>query len=116
MHGDAMNYIFAFFFQVRMSLGMAWPEESYQAVGDTWYLKWQSEAEINHRARAVNNIWWYFWFLIRSAVFGYLLFNVFFFLKRKIPRFLGYGPLRRDPNLKKLRRVVYLLAFLSSTS
>ncbi|ONK71896.1 uncharacterized protein A4U43_C04F13490 [Asparagus officinalis] len=91
--------------QVRMSLGMAWPEEAYQAVGSTWYLKWQSEAEINYKARKRDNIQWYLWFLIRSAIYGFVLFNVLRYLKRKIPRLLGYGPFRRDPNLRKLQRV-----------
>lgn len=90
---------------VRMSLGMAWPEEAYQAVGSTWYLKWQSEAEINYKARKRDNIQWYLWFLIRSVIYGFVLFNVLRYLKRRIPRLLGYGPLRRDPNLRKLRRV-----------
>lgn len=89
-----------------MSLGMAWPEEAYQAVGSTWYLKWQSEAEINYKARKRDNIQWYLWFLIRSAIYGFVLFNVLHYLKRKIPRLLGYGPFRRDPNLRKLQRVV----------
>lgn len=90
---------------VRMSLGMAWPEEAYQAVGSTWYLQWQAEAEMNYRARKRDTIRWYLWFLIRSAIYGFVLFNVIRYLKRKIPRLLGYGPWRRDPNLKKLRRV-----------
>lgn len=85
---------------------MAWPEEAYQFVGTTWYLKWQSEAEMNYRSRKTNSIRWYLWFLIRSAIYGYVLFNVFCYLKRKIPKLLGYGPLRRDPNLRKFRRVV----------
>ncbi|XP_073117232.1 probable inactive ATP-dependent zinc metalloprotease FTSHI 5, chloroplastic isoform X2 [Elaeis guineensis] len=90
---------------IRMSLGMAWPEEVYQAVGTTWYLKWQSEAEMNHNARKKDSFRWYLGFLMRSTIFGFVLFNVLVFLKRKIPRLLGYGPLRRDPNLRKLRRV-----------
>ncbi|KAG1330897.1 putative inactive ATP-dependent zinc metalloprotease FTSHI 5, chloroplastic [Cocos nucifera] len=90
---------------IRMSLGMAWPEEVYQAVGTTWYVKWQSETEMNHNARKKDGIRWYLGFLMRSSIFGFVLFNVLRFLKRKIPRLLGYGPLRRDPNLRKLRRV-----------
>uniref|UniRef100_A0A6V7QYZ6 AAA+ ATPase domain-containing protein n=1 Tax=Ananas comosus var. bracteatus TaxID=296719 RepID=A0A6V7QYZ6_ANACO len=97
--------------QVRMSLGMAWPEEAYQFVGTTWYLKWQSEAEMNYRSRKTNSIRWYLWFLIRSAIYGYVLFNVFCYLKRKIPKLLGYGPLRRDPNLRKFRRVKFYFQY-----
>lgn len=98
-----------------MSLGMAWPEEAYQAVDSTWYLKWQADAEMNYRARKRDNIQWYLWFLIRSIIYGFVLFNVIRYLKRKVPRLLGYGPWRRDPNLRKLRRVVsscYLLTIL----
>ncbi|CAL9108120.1 unnamed protein product [Musa textilis] len=96
---------------IRMSLGMAWPEEAYQTVGASWYLEWQSEAEINHRSRKPGSIRWYFWFLMRSAIFGFLLFNVFRFSKRYIPRFLGYGPMRRDPNLRKFRRVRFYFKY-----
>ncbi|CAL9154165.1 probable inactive ATP-dependent zinc metalloprotease FTSHI 5, chloroplastic isoform X1 [Musa acuminata AAA Group] len=97
--------------QIRMSLGMAWPEEAYQTVGATWYLEWQSVAELNHRSRKKGSIWWYFWFLMRSAIFGFLLFHVFRFSKRNIPRFLGYGPFRRDPNLRKFRRVRFYFKY-----
>ncbi|KAJ8620463.1 hypothetical protein MRB53_028992 [Persea americana] len=96
---------------VRMSLGMAWPEEVDQMVGSTWYLQWQSEAETNYKARKTEGIRWYFWFLVRSIIYGYVLFNVLRFMKRKIPRFLGFGPFRQDPNLRKLRRVKYYFDF-----
>ncbi|XP_068666932.1 probable inactive ATP-dependent zinc metalloprotease FTSHI 5, chloroplastic isoform X2 [Aristolochia californica] len=96
---------------VRMKLGMAWPEEVYQTVGSTWYLQWQSEAEMSFKARKVGNWQWYFWFLIRSGIFFFVLFNVFRFMRRKIPRLLGYGRFRRDPNLRKLRRVKYYFKY-----
>lgn len=89
-----------------MRLGMAWPEYSDISVGSTWYLKWQSEAETNFKSRKTDEFQWYFWFLVRTIIYGYILFNVFRYMKRKIPSILGYGPLRRDPNLRKLRRVV----------
>ncbi|KAI3453265.1 hypothetical protein Pfo_009928 [Paulownia fortunei] len=92
-------------YQVRMRLGMAWPEYSDVSVGSTWYLKWQSEAETNFKSRKADEFQWYFWFLVRTAIYGYVLFHVFRFMKRKVPRVLGFGPLRRDPNLRKLRRV-----------
>ena len=87
---------------------MAWPEEIDQAVDSTWYLKWQSEAEKNYLSRKTDGIQWYLWFLIRSVIYGYILLNVFQFLKKRIPVLLGYGPIRRDPNLQKLRIVVLL--------
>ncbi|KAK1292649.1 hypothetical protein QJS10_CPB17g01142 [Acorus calamus] len=92
---------------IRMRLGMAWPEELDQFVGSTWYLQWQSEAEINFKARKSDKIQWYFWFIIRSVIYGYVFFNVFRFMKRKLPRLLGFGPFRRNPNLKKLLRLKY---------
>ncbi|KAA8533356.1 hypothetical protein F0562_033111 [Nyssa sinensis] len=75
-------------FPVRMRLGMAWPEYIDQSVGSTWYLKWQSEAEMNFKSRKTDE-----------------------FMKRNIPRLLGYGPLRRDPNLRKLQRVKAYLRY-----
>ncbi|KAL5566845.1 hypothetical protein UlMin_030009 [Ulmus minor] len=98
-------------YPVRIQLGMAWPEEIDQAVDSTWYLKWQSEAEKNYLSRKTDGIQWYLWFLIRSVIYGYILLNVFQFLKKRIPVLLGYGPIRRDPNLQKLRRVFYYLNY-----
>ncbi|GLT78028.1 hypothetical protein SLA2020_495780 [Shorea laevis] len=92
-------------YPVRMQLGMAWPEEINQTVGSTWYLKWQSEAEMNFKSRKTDDTKWFLWFFVRTIIYGFVLFHVIQFMKRKIPRLLGYGPLRRDPNLWKLRRV-----------
>ncbi|XP_059437221.1 probable inactive ATP-dependent zinc metalloprotease FTSHI 5, chloroplastic [Corylus avellana] len=92
-------------YPVRMQLGMAWPEEIGQTVGSTWYLKWQSEAEISFKSRKTDDTQWFLWFFIRTIIYGFVLFHVIRFMKRKIPSLLGYGPLRRDPNLWKLRRV-----------
>ncbi|KAL4379473.1 hypothetical protein GQ457_02G033540 [Hibiscus cannabinus] len=92
-------------YPVRMQLGMAWPEEIGQTVASTWYLKWQSEAEINFMSRMTDDFKWFLWFLIRSTIYGFILYHAFRFLRRKVPRVLGYGPIRRDPNMRKLRRV-----------
>lgn len=86
---------------------MAWPEYIDQTVGSTWYLKWQSEAEMNFRSRKTDDIQWFLWFAIRGALYGYILSHIFRILKREAPKLLGYGPLRADPNMRKLRRVVY---------
>ncbi|XP_004304783.1 PREDICTED: uncharacterized protein LOC101297468 [Fragaria vesca subsp. vesca] len=96
-------------YYVRIQLGMAWPEEIDQAVDSTWYLKWQSEAEMNYKSRKTDGLQWYIWFLMRTVAYGYVLFHVFGFLKREVPSFLGYGPIRTDPNREKLRRVKYYL-------
>ncbi|KAI0530740.1 hypothetical protein KFK09_000288 [Dendrobium nobile] len=99
---------------VRMILGMAWPEEVNYAVDSTWFLKWQSEAELNYRARKKDNFNWYLWFLIRSCLCGFVLFHVIKFFKRKVPSLLGYGPLRRDPNLRKLHRLKFYFRYKRS--
>ncbi|CAL1382597.1 unnamed protein product [Linum trigynum] len=92
-------------YPVRIRLGMAWPEEIDQTAGSTWYLKWQSEAEMNSKSRNTEDFQWYFWFCIRTVIYGYVLLHFFRFLRRKLPGLLGFGPLRRNPNLWKLRRV-----------
>ncbi|XP_073314829.1 probable inactive ATP-dependent zinc metalloprotease FTSHI 5, chloroplastic [Primulina huaijiensis] len=92
-------------YQLRIQLGMAWPEYSDISVGSTWYLTWQSEAETNFRLRKTDGFQWYFWFLIRAFIYGYVVFHVIRYVKKKIPRILGFGPMRRDPNLRKLGRV-----------
>lgn len=94
-----------------MRLGMAWPEEIDQTVDATWYLKWQSEAELDFKSRKTDGAQWVFWFFIRTAIFGFVLFHLFQFMTRKVPRFLGYGPLRRNPNLQKFVRLVILCSF-----
>ncbi|KAL9233411.1 hypothetical protein vseg_008418 [Gypsophila vaccaria] len=93
-------------YPVRIRLGMAWPEDLGSTVGSTWYLKWQSEAETSFKLRKSDEFLWYFWFLVRSFLYGYVLYHTFRFLRRKIPRLLGYGPYRPDPNVRKLKRVL----------
>ncbi|XP_031484872.1 probable inactive ATP-dependent zinc metalloprotease FTSHI 5, chloroplastic isoform X2 [Nymphaea colorata] len=91
---------------IRTRLGMVWPEEESEIAGfSTWYLKWQAKAEMIFRARKRNNLRWFLWFVIRSVIYGYLIFNVIRFARKRVPRVLGYGPFRRNPNMKKLNRV-----------
>ncbi|KAK7344160.1 hypothetical protein VNO77_13483 [Canavalia gladiata] len=97
-------------YPVRIQLGMAWPEELFQTVDSTWYLKWQSEAELNFKSRETDDgIQWFLWFFVRAGIFGFVLFHVFKFMRRRIPSLLGFGPMRRDPNRQKLRRVKYYI-------
>ncbi|TKY52101.1 ATP-dependent zinc metalloprotease FtsH 3 [Spatholobus suberectus] len=100
-------------YPVRIQLGMAWPEEIYQTVDSTWYLKWQSEAELNFRSRQTTDEdeapWFFFWFFVRAAIYGLVLFHVLKFMRRRVPSLLGFGPLRKDPNRQKLQRVKYYI-------
>ncbi|KAL4035333.1 hypothetical protein IC575_004017 [Cucumis melo] len=92
-------------YSIRLQLGMAWPEEIDQTVDSTWYLKYQSEAELGLRSRKSDDFTWFLWFMIRSAIYGYIWFHIFSFMRKKIPRILGYGPVRRNPNVRMLGRV-----------
>ncbi|XP_019191335.1 PREDICTED: probable inactive ATP-dependent zinc metalloprotease FTSHI 5, chloroplastic isoform X2 [Ipomoea nil] len=92
-------------YRLRMQLGMAWPERAEDSASSSWYLKCQAIAERRFTARKTDGFWWYIWFLTRAAIFGYVLYYVVWFMTRKIPRMIGFGPLRRDPNFKKLRRL-----------
>ncbi|VFQ70809.1 unnamed protein product [Cuscuta campestris] len=92
-------------YPVRARLGMAWPEYADQNASSSWYLTWLAEAEMNFRSRKEDNFWWYSLFLIRTVTYGSVLYLVVSFMRRKISRILGFGPIRRNPNFRKLRRV-----------
>ncbi|XP_021772711.1 probable inactive ATP-dependent zinc metalloprotease FTSHI 5, chloroplastic [Chenopodium quinoa] len=92
-------------YPLRIRLGMAWPEEYDETIGSTWYLELQSEAEYSFKSRKSNTLRYYFFFLIRSAIYGFVLYHTFQFMRKKLPRILGYGPYRRDPNFRKLGRL-----------
>jgi len=91
--------------QVRVNLGMGWSEE--ETMDTPWYLNWQlnTEARVQSR-RADDHFRWIMLFIARAAISGFVLINVFQFMRRKIPRLLGYGPMRKNPNRRKLERVV----------
>ncbi|EPS73972.1 hypothetical protein M569_00780, partial [Genlisea aurea] len=92
-------------YEIRMRLGMAWPEYFDVSVTSTWYLKWQSEAEMSFKSRKRDGFQWYFWFLVRFGIYCYVVFHILRFMKRRVPTVLGFGPYRRDPNFQNLRRV-----------
>ncbi|KAI5398282.1 probable inactive ATP-dependent zinc metalloprotease FTSHI 5, chloroplastic [Lathyrus oleraceus] len=94
--------------RVRVKLGMACPEEG--TMDTTGFLKWQVKAETRTNARRTQSeIQWIVLFITRTAISGFVLFHVFKFMRRKIPRLLGYGPVsvRNNPNRRKLGRVAY---------
>lgn len=89
---------------------MAWPEYG-EEVTNSWYLKWQSEVIMAFRSEDAGGLKWYFWFLVRAVLYVYVLFHVFRYTKRNIPVLLGNRPIWKNPNLRKLRRVVFISSF-----
>ncbi|XP_057515856.1 probable inactive ATP-dependent zinc metalloprotease FTSHI 5, chloroplastic isoform X2 [Amaranthus tricolor] len=98
-------------YQVRVWLGMAWPEEIDQTVGSTWYLEWQSAAESSFKLRKRDTFRYYALFLVKGVIYCFILYHTIRFLKRKAPRWLGFGPYRRDPNFQKLRRLTWYFKY-----
>jgi hypothetical protein len=94
--------------QVRIKLGMAWPEEGTMETPQ--YLKRQLNAEANVKSRQADGEFkWIMLFIARVAIWGFVLVNAFNFTRRKIPRLFRYAPLRkRDPAMRKLGRMVCL--------
>ncbi|CAA0833428.1 FtsH extracellular protease family [Striga hermonthica] len=97
-------------YEVRMRLGMAWPEYSHVSIGPSWYLNWQYEAETSFTSRKKDVFLWHLWFLVKTAIYGYVMYHVFRFMRRKVPRVLGAlgsGNSRRDSILRMLWRVKF---------
>ncbi|XP_073223219.1 probable inactive ATP-dependent zinc metalloprotease FTSHI 5, chloroplastic isoform X2 [Cicer arietinum] len=85
------------------------PEEG--TVGNSWYL-WQLNVEARVQSRqADGDIQWFALLFARAAISGFIsgfvLFRVFKLLRKKVSRLIGYGPLRKSPNKRKLWRVAY---------
>nr|XP_043606226.1 probable inactive ATP-dependent zinc metalloprotease FTSHI 5, chloroplastic [Erigeron canadensis] len=87
--------------QVKMKLGKTTAMKQYQ--------NWKSEAEESLRAqREDEEFSWYFMFAVRAIIYGYVLSSIFRFLKKRTPKLPGVNrPGRRNPNMRKLRRLKY---------
>ncbi|CAN0889925.1 Probable inactive ATP-dependent zinc metalloprotease FTSHI 5, chloroplastic [Linum grandiflorum] len=91
---------------VRIRLGMAWPEETDQSVGSSWYLGWLTKAQRRYKYRnRGNRLLSLSWFCFRIVICGYILLLVPLLVRRKVPKLLGFGPILRDPVFWKFRRV-----------
>ncbi|KAL6579408.1 hypothetical protein OROMI_009624 [Orobanche minor] len=101
-------------YEVRLQLGMDLPEYSDVSIDSSWYLKWHSKAEVSFKSRRRDGLPWYIWFWVRTAIYGYMVFHAFRFI-REVPRVLGYGTLRRDPNFRKLQRLKAFLKYRINT-
>ncbi|KAJ0446515.1 putative peptidase M41, AAA+ ATPase domain, ATPase, AAA-type, core [Helianthus annuus] len=72
------------------------------------YLNWKSEAEENIKSQKEDEEFnWYFMFAVRAIVYWYILSHVFRFLKKRTPKLPGLKARRRNPNMRKLRRLKY---------
>lgn len=90
---------------MKLKLGLAEGGE----VDSMWYMQWQLSAETNFKSRHTDgDVWWFVLLFLRAAIPGFVLFHVFKFMRRKIPRLLGYGPVRKNPNRRKFWRVVQI--------
>lgn len=70
------------------------------------YLNWKSEADSSIKIKIEDSEFnWYFVFVVRAIIYGYVVFNIFHFMKGKIKKLPGIRPIRRDPNMRKLRRL-----------
>lgn len=72
------------------------------------YLNWKSEAEENIKSQSEDEEFsWYFMFVVRAIIYGYVLSYIFRFLKKRTPKLPGFRLRRRNPNMRKLRRLKY---------
>ncbi|XP_071702217.1 probable inactive ATP-dependent zinc metalloprotease FTSHI 5, chloroplastic [Rutidosis leptorrhynchoides] len=75
------------------------------------YLKWKTEAEEEIKAqREDEEFSWYFFFAVRAIIYAYMLSHIFHFVKKRTPRLPGFWVRRRNPNMRKLRRLKYFFS------
>lgn len=87
------------FLQVKIELG--------RSIAMRQYLNWKSEAEgIIKSQKEDEEFSWYFMFVVRAVIYGYILSHIFRFLKKRTPKLPGFKVRRRNPNMRKLRRLV----------
>lgn len=71
------------------------------------YLNWKSEAEEDIKSQQEDEEFnWYFMFIVRAIIYGYVLSHIFQFLKKRTPKLPGSTRRRKDPNMRKLKRLV----------
>ena len=72
------------------------------------YLNWKSEAEEDIRSQSEDEEFnWYFMFAVRFIIYVYVLSKIFEYLKKRTPKLPGVKrPGRRNPNMRKLRKLV----------
>ncbi|PWA91797.1 ftsH extracellular protease family [Artemisia annua] len=73
------------------------------------YLNWKSEAEEDIRSQSEDEEFnWYFMFAVRFIIYVYVLSKIFDYLKKRTPKLPGVKrPGRRNPNMRKLRKLKY---------
>ncbi|KVH95811.1 AAA+ ATPase domain-containing protein [Cynara cardunculus var. scolymus] len=71
------------------------------------YLNWKSEADNSIKVKIEESEFnWYFVFVVRAIIYGYVVYNIFHFMKRKIKKLpTVIRPKRRDPNMRKLQKL-----------
>ncbi|CAH1414735.1 unnamed protein product [Lactuca virosa] len=68
-----------------------------------WKIKAEREVKSQNEGGEFN---WYFLFAVRTFIYGYILYQIFRFIKRKTPK-IGFWPKRKSVNMQKLRRLKY---------
>ena len=67
---------------------------------------WKSEVDLIIEAQKEDEeTGWYWSFAVRAAIYGYILFRIFQFLKRRKPK-ISFWPKRKNINMRKLQRLV----------
>lgn len=70
------------------------------------YLNWKLEEDKKIKIEVEDSmVNWYFLFVVRAIIYGYIVSKIFHFMKKKIKKLPGVRPIRRDPNMRKLQRL-----------
>lgn len=71
------------------------------------YLNWKSEAEETINSQKEDEEFnWYFMFGVRAIIYWYILSHIFNFLRKRTPKLPGLNVRRKNPNVRKFKRLV----------
>ncbi|XP_076950574.1 putative inactive ATP-dependent zinc metalloprotease FTSHI 5, chloroplastic [Bidens hawaiensis] len=73
------------------------------------YLNWKSVAEETINSQKEDEEFnWYFMFGVRAIIYWYILSHIFNFLKKRTPKLPGLNVRRKNPNVRKFKRLKYI--------